>query len=127
MRRWALYHVKWLTFVGHSLGGGLASLAGAITKSKTITFNSAGVRQSTLNRADINNYNFDNITPYIHRGDVLKFGQEDYIYTRNILPDPLGQPIYYGNPAFEIMPGTIPLGKLFRIGSGVINHTDFKK
>ena len=115
-----------LTFVGHSLGGGLASLAGAITDSKTITFNSAGLHQNTLERAGVTNNIFNNITSYIHKGDILKFIQEDNNSTKRILPDPLGNPVYYGSDLNATILGITPTGKMIRYGNGLLNHSDYK-
>jgi hypothetical protein len=39
---------KKITFIGHSLGGGLAATAAALTGQKAITYNSAGVHPATL-------------------------------------------------------------------------------
>jgi pimeloyl-ACP methyl ester carboxylesterase len=41
-----------LTFVGHSLGGGLASAAAIHTSGKAVVFNAAGIRDSTINNLD---------------------------------------------------------------------------
>ena len=39
-----------LTFVGHSLGGGLASAASAVTRRGAVTFNAAGLNPATIER-----------------------------------------------------------------------------
>jgi hypothetical protein len=117
-----------ITFVGHSLGGGMASLAGAITGSKTITFNSAGLHQNTLKRAHAEKNSTANITAYIHQGDLLKYVQEDKIVTRGVLPDPLGSKVYYGSGVHNyISQRIIPGGEAIRIIDGMINHPEFKE
>lgn len=42
---WSPYRI---TFVGHSLGGGLASAAATVTGSPAVTFNAAGLNRSTI-------------------------------------------------------------------------------
>jgi hypothetical protein len=62
-----------LTFVGHSLGGGLASVASMVTGRPAITYNPVGLSDATLEWLENNNYSVDtsNIYGYIMEGDPL--------------------------------------------------------
>ncbi|MFN3946349.1 MAG: lipase family protein [Allosphingosinicella sp.] len=46
-----------LIITGHSLGGGLASLAAAVTNRPAVTFNAAGIRNSVLAELGISRTN----------------------------------------------------------------------
>jgi len=69
------------TITGHSLGGGLAQLVGAVTGAPTVTFNAPGA-QSTLESnpftfGDLAGQTFDNIFNYNARFDqVSKVGEQ---------------------------------------------------
>lgn len=67
-----------LTFVGHSLGGSEAAASSYATGRKAITFNAAGVSQSTLNNNGVSvkkgSMN-DNIAAFIMTSDPLNFFQ----------------------------------------------------
>lgn len=62
-----------LTFVGHSLGGALASIASMVTGRPAIVFNPAALSDSTISWLRKNNYSVDasNIYGYIMEGDPL--------------------------------------------------------
>jgi len=60
-----------VTFTGHSLGGGLASLAALVTNGNAITFNAAGLSSSTLIRYGVSGSNQHNIDAVILSGDPL--------------------------------------------------------
>ena len=57
-----------LTFVGHSLGGGLAALSSINTGHKAITFNTASLSPATIKTLSNPNTNCYNITNYITLG-----------------------------------------------------------
>lgn len=59
------------SITGHSLGGGLGSLAGAATALQTMTFNSAGLNNITLRRHNLTKRNFDHIQAYYVSGEIL--------------------------------------------------------
>lgn len=67
-----------INLTGHSLGGGLASLVGAITGKETVTFNAAGVHPRTLEKFGVNpDSDFThNISAYSLKGEVLTSLQE---------------------------------------------------
>lgn len=69
-----------ITFVGHSLGGGLASLAALTTNKPAITFNAAGLSKGTKNRYGVSNTSTSKIEAYVIKGEIL-----------NYLLKPLGQ------------------------------------
>ncbi len=66
-----------VTFVGHSLGGGLASAAAGATGGTAITFNAAGL-SSTYSGSP------GNVTAYYIRGDILSTAQ-DFSPLRNAI------------------------------------------
>jgi hypothetical protein len=66
-----------LRFTGHSLGGGLASLAGSVHGVNATTFNAAGVRDSLLERYSVDrNALNSNIRAISHRSDILRILQD---------------------------------------------------
>lgn len=96
-----------LTFTGHSLGGGLASLASIVTGRKAVTFNAAGLNSLTALESTINpevnlqpvteNWNNRNklITAYHVKGDPLTQAQSPFFWCKAIgthkeLPNPGG-------------------------------------
>jgi RHS repeat-associated protein len=60
-----------LTFTGHSLGGGLASLAALVSGSDAITFNAAGLSDITLMRYGLGAASTKRIDAMIVQGDPL--------------------------------------------------------
>jgi len=69
-----------LSFVGHSLGGGLAAASAYATGNSAITFNAAGVSQSTLTNYGVANKKGsmnDMIQAYIMKTDPLNSIQND--------------------------------------------------
>lgn len=86
-----------VNFTGHSLGGGLASLCGAITGKPTFTFNAEGVNENILGAfgIDTNRNNlFGNIKAYHTSNDLLSYVQDN---TGNIIAAPaLGERINTG-------------------------------
>lgn len=60
---------KNFTFVGHSLGGGLAALASSLSNQPAITFNAAGLSMGTM--LQYGAFNFKKIDAYIIRGEIL--------------------------------------------------------
>lgn len=66
-----------ITMTGHSLGGGLATIASAVTGCPAVTFNPAGVHDKTFRRAGIDPDAFRSaaeqglVRNYIVRGEVL--------------------------------------------------------
>jgi hypothetical protein len=66
-----------LRFTGHSLGGGLASLAGAVHGVNATTFNAAGIRDSLLSDYQIDPKKLNaNIRAVSHRSDPLRNFQD---------------------------------------------------
>jgi hypothetical protein len=62
-----------LRVTGHSLGGGLASLAGAVHGVNATTFNAAGIRDALLSRYGIDRDDLNaNIRAVSHRSDPLR-------------------------------------------------------
>lgn len=62
---------------GHSLGGGLASIAGGITGYPTYTYNAAGVHDKTLTRNNIYRTSMDNVQAYNATDDPLNLAQDN--------------------------------------------------
>lgn len=77
-----------VSFVGHSLGGGLAAVAGASTGLSTQTFNAAGVHENSLKRLENSEYDLSKITNYVTAGEILTLIQD-----KTFLPDALGEQI----------------------------------
>ncbi|MCW5550353.1 MAG: hypothetical protein KIT44_15430, partial [Opitutaceae bacterium] len=64
-------------FVGHSLGGGLATVASAVTGLSAVTVNAAGVPGRVVSRVGGNLSNAQNlITAYYVRGEILSLVQD---------------------------------------------------
>jgi hypothetical protein len=71
-----------LSFTGHSLGGGLASLAAFVIRDNAITFNAAGLSDATMKEFGVYGQSQDNISAYIVVGDRLNsFQQASGLYT----------------------------------------------
>ena len=70
------YHSYSISAYGQSLGGGLPSLFGAITKVKTIVFVAAGLHENTLKRAGVTEREFPNIINIRTGNDALTYSQE---------------------------------------------------
>ena len=66
-----------LTFVGHSLGGGMAALASIVTGHTAITYNPAGLSSNTLSWLQENGYGHDtsHILQYIADRDEVHIAQ----------------------------------------------------
>jgi RHS repeat-associated protein len=64
------------TFVGHSLGGGLAIASAMATGSNAITFNPAWVSNGTIE--DLGLKNLPHVDNYIIRGEILNYAQKNY-------------------------------------------------
>jgi len=68
---------KNITYVGHSLGGGLAIAAALYTGGNAITFNPAWLSQSTIDKYHLNTSNGNNqVNNYIIAGDPLDASQK---------------------------------------------------
>lgn len=81
-------------FVGHSLGGGLASAAAMVTGARAITINAAGLHRWTASGGN------PNVSALFIRGDILSFGQDF-----SILPKAYGQRSGFNPPR-----GASPIG-----------------
>ncbi|MGH2565255.1 MAG: lipase family protein, partial [Ginsengibacter sp.] len=64
-----------ITFTGHSLGGGLASLAALVTGNHAITFNAQGLSAATMDEYNITNASQDNIDAVVIYGEPVDMGQ----------------------------------------------------
>ena len=66
-----------INFAGHSLGGGVASIAGAISGRPTYTFNAEGVNDNIIKTFELGSrQSFDNIKAFQANNDMLTFFQE---------------------------------------------------
>lgn len=110
-----------LTFVGHSLGGGLASANSSRTGRDAITFNAAALNKKY-------DYNMkSNIDAYITKGDILHSAQGligqtakgNQMDNPNNPGQPFLPPIFYLNPYL----GSFTAG--YNLGTGIINHTSY--
>ena len=66
-----------LVITGQSLGGGLATIAGAATGADTYTFNAAGVHEWTFKDQDISSENTKHIQSYYSNKDILNIVQNN--------------------------------------------------
>lgn len=62
---------------GHSLGGGLAALAGARTGLETYTYNAAGVHRRTFERYNIDSEDAEHVNAYSSDDDPLSIAQDN--------------------------------------------------
>jgi RHS repeat-associated protein len=81
-------------FVGHSLGGGLASASAMVTGARAITINAAGLNPWTASGGN------PNVSALFIRGDILSFGQDF-----SLLPKAYGQRSGFNPPR-----GATPIG-----------------
>ena len=85
-----------INFTGHSLGGGLASLCGAMTGKPTYIFNAEGVNENILRAFDIDrNKDFSNIKAYHTSNDLLSNTQD--VSGKIIAAPAIGERINIGN------------------------------
>jgi len=115
--------IKNLILAGHSKGGGIDSLIGAMTGLPTYVFNSAGLRKSVLTRAKVIDDQFDNIHSFVNNGDLLNATQirPDSILSK-ISPNPIGQIIKFGDTVPNTYTIWAKLGQLLR---GISEHSKF--
>jgi hypothetical protein len=91
-----------VVFTGHSLGGGLASVAALRTGLPAVTFNAAGVSSRTLSRLGISSRNeMKLITSYRSASDLLSMSQ-----ALTPLPNALGHAVWVAPAGFH---GSAPL------------------
>ena len=105
-----------LTFVGQSLGGGLASANALATGRRGITFNAAGLSDVTLKDLSLNN-KAANITAWIIKGEIVD-------YLQSMSP---GVNRAYGRrvelfPSLPYVPGLSPPLKALQLYQRVENH-----
>ena len=87
---------------GHSKGGAHATLAAAITDSKAVTFNTAGLHKDSLDRAGLNLDEFklnkadELIVNYANKGEILQ-----KVNGLRVVPDPLGPKFEIGEEALQ--------------------------
>jgi len=60
-----------LTFTGHSLGGGLANVAGLRTGRPALLFNPAGLHNNTISRLNLNLSNSNKIKAFVVKGEEI--------------------------------------------------------
>ena len=93
-----------LVIVGHSLGGGLASIASLRTGVPAVTFNAAGVHDRTLDHYGITRdarhraAETGQVRRYTVDNEILTSLQEHALQTRGILPDAIGHRIRLSDP-----------------------------
>ncbi len=80
---------KQLIITGHSLGGGLATAAGAATGSETYAFDPAGVHPNTYKMYGVENPDTSNVHTYYSNQDFLNMGNN----LLELMPDSAGERI----------------------------------
>ena len=80
---------KELIVTGHSLGGGLATAAGAATGSETYAFNPAGVHPNTYEMYGVKNPDTSKVHTYYSNQDFLNMGNN----LLELMPDSAGERI----------------------------------
>ena len=105
-----------MVVTGHSLGGGLASIASVATNSAAVTFNAAGINDNTIRQlvpdADVGKLKQEAADGLVRRyavdGEVLT-GEQESGAGRGFLPDALGHKITLNDPSplpwYEQLPG----------------------
>ena len=110
-----------VTFVGHSLGGGLASAAALYTGCSAVTFNAAGLSNPTKDHYGLNNNNAS-INAYIVKGDAVDALQGLVGLTAEGTHHNL--PANVSTIPYEVVPSTsLPIVLEHNIAAGVINHS----
>ena len=92
-----------VVFTGHSLGGGEASAAAAVTGQPAVTFNAAGINGNTLSRYGVS---LDQASDAAGNGQIRRYNVENDILTNAqqgglsglALPDAIGYEITLENP-----------------------------
>lgn len=103
-------------YTGHSLGGGLASMAAAATGSTAVTFNAQGIHDNTLRQHGLDagavRHAADNgqMRHYSIDGDWAT-GVQRQVPVLDMLPNPLGTHIQFNDPA-----GILAIGSNHYIG-----------
>ena len=93
-----------VVYTGHSLGGGLATVAAAATGSSAVTFNGQGVHDNTLRQLGLDpgavrgRAGDGQMRHYSIDGDWATFVQRQ-LPIADMLPDPLGVHLQFRNPA----------------------------
>lgn len=84
-----------LRFVGHSLGGGLATAAAAVYHRRATTFNAAGVHDYTVQMHGANLININRLVDaYRIQGEVLSTIQDSSSVLGLLMPDGDGTPYW---------------------------------
>ena len=120
-----------LVITGHSLGGGLAATAGMVHAIPTVTFNAAGVHDSTLERYERDPEVLKKeaqqglVRSYEVRNELLTYLQEDSLLSRWVMPDAPGHRIELPDPDpknfFErLVPGVMLKHRLDLHGIGAV-------
>jgi RHS repeat-associated protein len=79
-QRYASLYKDDLSFTGHSLGGGLATIASAATGKRATTFNAAGIHVNNLRLAAKGRPYTGNIRRYVVNGEVLNSVQDSLFF-----------------------------------------------
>lgn len=109
-----------VTFVGHSLGGGLASAAALSTGRSAVTFNAAGLSSSTKDYYGLNKN--ASINSYIVKGDIVDTLQGKVGLTAEGTHHNL--PTNVSTIPYGAVPSTLlPIVQDYNIAAGVINHS----
>jgi hypothetical protein len=84
-----------INIVGHSLGGGLATVAGLKTGFPTYTYNQADISQGTVDRYRLDVSKTDNITAHYVEGEILTALQSETREYNTLIP--LGNKVKTGS------------------------------
>jgi hypothetical protein len=76
---------KELTFVGHSLGGGLANYSALASDNASVTFNPAWISIASLCKKNLQNKSDEKLTNYVVFGEILDASQKAFNMT-SIIP-----------------------------------------
>lgn len=93
-----------LVITGHSLGGGLATMASFVAGAPAVTFNAAGLNEATLRRQKLNPDTMLQLAEdglirrYAVHGEILTHLQEKNLLTRWVMPDARGHKIEIPDP-----------------------------
>jgi hypothetical protein len=84
-----------INIVGHSLGGGLATVAGLKTSFPTYTYNQADISQGTVDKYKLDVSKSDNITAHYVEGEILTTLQSETREYNTLIP--LGKKVKTGS------------------------------
>ncbi len=116
-----------LVITGHSLGGGLAAVGAITADTPAVTFNAAGVKDKTLERAGIDpdaaraQAEAGGIRRYAVDHEILTGLQERNLMTRYLMPDAIGNKVELPDP--DPLTGFSKINPFKTVPHSIQNHS----